>query len=131
MLAPFGTRPLERQRSTHLERLPLRGESVELSLQRGRKSPRAPIPLELARELFGTSAVGEPRSADPLPAPHLRNERPVDRLEDPGIAAGREVAEDPAVEAVLRLRDEVEDVVRQAFRRSRSTRTRDPARGRG
>jgi len=50
---------------------------------------------------------------DPLLAPHLCGQLRVERLEDPRVAAGGEVAEHASVEAVLRLRNEVEEIVRE------------------
>jgi hypothetical protein len=49
----------------------------------------------------------------PLPAPQLRDQRPVDRHEELRVPAGGEIAEDRAVEPELRLGDEVQEVVRE------------------
>jgi hypothetical protein len=69
--------------------------------------------VELPGQLLRPAALGKPRPPDPLLAPHLCDLFPVHGHEDPRVAAGGEVAEDRAVEAVLRLGDEVDEVVWQ------------------
>jgi hypothetical protein len=93
--------------------VPLRRERVELRKQRGLERPRAPTPLEAAGELLGAASIRKAHLLHARAPPELPRLLRVDRDEDARVAAGRQIAEHAAVEAVLGLRDEVKHVVRQ------------------
>src|SRR5439155_20326271 len=109
----FRTRPLERERPAHLERVPALRKIVELLLELRWKRLRAPALLELPGELLRAASIREARPAHALLAPHLGRQLRVERLEDPRVAAGGEIAEDGAVQSELGLGDEVKEVVRE------------------
>jgi hypothetical protein len=93
--------------------VPPLGERVELREQRRLERSLAPAALQLTGKLLGPAPVGEACLLPSCLPPDLRCLLRIDRDEDARISTGRKLAEDAAVEAVLGLRDEVEDIVRQ------------------